>query len=84
MLTANLMLAVLIWVNDCAMCGGGGGVYQVLLFLTPVMFGNNILTTVQAAVSLQHTVGKSLGCSATSDICTASVLHSHCSRNVEA
>ena len=33
MLTANLMLAVLIWVNDCAMCGGGGGggVYHVIV-----------------------------------------------------
>ena len=30
MLTANLMLAVLIWVNDCAMCGGGG-VYHVIV-----------------------------------------------------
>ena len=32
MLPANLMLAVLIWVNDCAMCGGGGGgVYHVIV-----------------------------------------------------
>ena len=35
-------------------------VYIMLLFLTPVMFGNNILTAVRLLYVQQHTAGKSL------------------------